>query len=372
MRDHVFKPAGMNHTFIGNDLQPLPNLVSSYVRGYEGKWRNQNRRSDWGWWRGSGAVITTVDDMLQWDIALREEKVLSREWLEKAWTAYTLNNGEHVQYGYGWDINTYNNTRIVSHSGGIYGFATQSVHVPEKKLYILYVDFFTADPNIIPRRILSRMLNEPRWTSAPKGDANMADYTGAYQLHHMGSRLISKITDKPIYIKFTTSGDTLYVQQPLAERTFLRPAGKDRFLPGRTEDNMYVFNRDSKGNIVSMNVVPFLFGGAVSGRPNKKVAAQMIPTVVTITIDSTILKKYAGTYYRPEADEYFFILAQGNKLFGSALGSPQKFELLPVSEHKFVRKGVEGYTVNFKNDNQGLPVLTTSGFNDREFKKVDD
>jgi CubicO group peptidase (beta-lactamase class C family) len=225
MRDHVFKPAGMSHTFIGQDLQSFNNLVSSYARGYEGKWRNANRQSDWEWARGAGTVITTASDMLQWDIALREEKILSNEWLQKAWTPYTLKNGERIQYGYGWDLNTYNNTRIVSHSGGIYGFATQSVHVPEKNLYILYVDFFTADPNSLPKKILARLLNEQRWTSTPKTDANpnLSDYVGAYQLHHLGSRLVSKITDQPVYVKFTTSGDTLYVQQPLAERSFLRP-----------------------------------------------------------------------------------------------------------------------------------------------------
>jgi hypothetical protein len=37
-----------------------------------------------------------------------------------------------------------------------------------------------------------------------------------------------------------------------------------------------------------------------------------------------------------------------------------------------VRKGVEGYTVTFKNDNKGLPVLIISGLSDRDFKKVDD
>src|SRR5215212_2733631 len=31
MRDHVFKPAGMSHTYIARDLQPLNNVVTSYT-----------------------------------------------------------------------------------------------------------------------------------------------------------------------------------------------------------------------------------------------------------------------------------------------------------------------------------------------------
>ena len=372
MRDNIFKPAGMSHTFIGQDLKPFNNVVSSYVRGYEGKWRNLNKQNDWGWARGAGTIITTLDDMWQWDIALREEKVLPHEWLEKAWTPYTLKNGERINYGYAWDVNTYNNFKIVSHSGGINGFATQSVHVPEKKLYVFFADFYASDPNGIPKKIAARLLNIPRWAPSPKEDISLAEYTGAYQLHHQGSRLMTKITDKPVYVRFTTSGDTLFVQQPLAEKTFLRPAGKDRFLPGRSEESIYVFNRDTRGNIVSMSQIPFLFGGANANRPNKKVTVAEKPPITIVTVDSVVLKKYAGSYYRPETDEYLFVIAQGNKLYGSIWNTPQRFELLPVSNNKFVRKGVDDYSVTFKNDGKGFPILTVSGLRNRDYRKVHD
>jgi len=372
MKNHVFSPAGMSHTFIGQDLQPFNNVVSSYARGYEGKWRNLNRLNDWGWARGAGTIITTLDDMLQWDIALREEKVLPHEWLDKAWTPYTLKNGVRIDYGYGWDINTYNNIKIISHSGGINGFAAQTVHVPEKKLYVFFADFYASDPASIPKKIISRILIIPRWTPSPKGDTKSSEYTGYYQLHHQGSRLVKKITDKPVYIRFTSSGDTLFVQQPLSEKTFLRPAGKDRFLPGRSEETMFIFNRDANGNIVSMNQVPFLFGGANSGRPNLKVTIAEKPPMVIVPVDSAVLKRYAGTYYRPETDEYLFIIAQGNKLYGSIWNTAQRFELLHTGNNKFIRKGVDDYSVTFKNDSKGFPILTVSGLRNRDYRKVHD
>jgi len=372
MADHIFKPAGMSHTFIGQDLRPFNNVVSSYTRGYEGKWRNLGRQNDWSWARGAGTIITTLEDMLQWDIALREEKVLPREWLEKAWTPYRLQNGEQVNYGYGWDVNTYNNLKIISHSGGISGFATQSVHVPEKRLYVLFVDCYASDPNSIPKKIIARLLNIPRWVPSPKGDTSFSEYTGAYQLHHQGSRLMKKITDKPVYVKFITSGDTLFVQPPLVEKVFLRPAGKDRFLPGRSEESVYIFNRDEKGNIVSMNQIPFLFGGPTANRPNKRVNVAEKAPIVVKAVDPAVLKNYSGSYYRPETDEYLFVIAQGNRLYGSIWNTSQKFELLPVSNNKFIRKGVDDYSVTFKMDSKGFPMLTVSGLTDRDFRKVHD
>jgi CubicO group peptidase (beta-lactamase class C family) len=371
MQNHVFIPAGMSHTLIAQNLLPFNNLVSSYARGYQGTWRNLNNLNDWGWARGAGTVFSTADDMLQWDIALREHKILPQELLEKAWTPYILKNGERINYGYAWDVNLNKGIRIISHSGGINGFATQSVHVPEKNIYVFFVDFYSSDPGSIPRKIVARLLDIPRWVPTSKAEAPLSDYAGAYQLHHQGSRLMSKITDKPVYMRFTTSGDSLFVQQQLAEKTFVRPAGKDRFLPARSEESIFIFNRDAKGNVVSMNQIPFVFGGSNAERPNKKIQITDKPPIAVVALDSAVLKKYAGTYYKPDTDEYLFVIAQGNKLFGS-IWNTSRFELLGVSNNKFVRKGIEDYTVTFKNDSSGFPVLTVSGLRDREFKKVRD
>jgi hypothetical protein len=308
--------------------------------------------------------------MMQWDIALREGKLLSNELLQKAWTPYTLKNGSHINYGYGWDVNNFDGTRIISHSGSVYGFATESVHVPDKKLYVFFANFYNSDPTILPKRIVTKLLNIQPWKPA-KTDSPVSDYAGVYRLHHQGTKLIAK--EKPSYMKFTTSGDTLFVQQPLAEKTFLRPAGKDRFIFARSADGMFIFNRDTKGNVVSMNTIPFLYGGPPNDIPNMKLtlAVKPVPQPKIVDVDSSILKNYAGTYYRPETDEYFFVELRGNKLSGQGLTSPQPFELSPVSNNKFVRMGVEDYSVTFKNDSMGLLVLVISGAGDREFKKVD-
>jgi CubicO group peptidase (beta-lactamase class C family) len=372
MVNNVFKPADMSQTFIAQDLKPLQNVVSSYTRGYEGKWRNMARDNTWEWSRGAGSVITTLTDMLKWDIALREEKVLPKEWLEKAWTPYRLKNGEQVQYGFGWDVNMTGNIRIISHSGGTMGFAAQSVHVPEKNIYVFFVDFYASDPNNIPKKILARMLNIQGWSATAKAEADLSEYTGNYRLQHQGSRLMKRITDIPVYLTFTSSGDTLFVQVPLAEKIFLRPAGKDRFLPGRSENTLYSFNRDSKGKVISINVKPFLFGGPVADRPMMKEKVADKPPLKIVNVDSAVLKKYAGSYYRPESDEYLFITAQGNKLYGSLWNTSQRFELLPLANNKFVRKGVEMYTITFNNDGKGFPVIIVSGLRDREFRKVRD
>ncbi len=84
---------------------------------------------------GDDYVFTNIFDMLRWDRALREGKVLTLEEQELMYTPAKLNNGEDavydeyagmtVGYGFGWGTGRDRELgRIVSHSGGMPGVAT--------------------------------------------------------------------------------------------------------------------------------------------------------------------------------------------------------------------------------------------------------
>ena len=80
---------------------------------------------------GCDYLYTTVFDMLAWDRALREEKVLTREEQKVMFTPVRLNNGEVFAdedgegYGFGWGIvNDDEHGLIVGHSGGMPGLGT--------------------------------------------------------------------------------------------------------------------------------------------------------------------------------------------------------------------------------------------------------
>ncbi|MBQ1391792.1 MAG: beta-lactamase family protein [Firmicutes bacterium] len=83
---------------------------------------------------GDGIVHTNIFDLLAWDRALREEKLLTREEQELMYTPGKLNNGEIGKiedwgnengYGFGWEIATDPDLgRLVWHSGGWPGYET--------------------------------------------------------------------------------------------------------------------------------------------------------------------------------------------------------------------------------------------------------
>jgi hypothetical protein len=224
----------------------------------------------------------------------------------------------------------------------------------------------------VPRKLLSRLLNIPAPAPKRQTNQNLSDYAGSYLMNYGGSRLTHQFSDFTVYATLTTSGDTLFLRQPMGEKTFLRPAGKDSFLLSGSENTIYVFNRGKDGKVSSMTIHAFLFGGGATEVENKKVSVPIKPDEKIVSLPLETLKKYAGTYYNTMDDGYLFIVMDGDKLFGHRVNATPKFELLPTSHNTFVRKGVEEFKIRFKENKEGMIILTASAFRDTDYRKISD
>ena len=75
--------------------------------------------------RGDGGVYSTLEDLYKWNQALVKHTIISKDFLDEAWTPAKLNNGELTDYGFGWFIDSKEDEpKVVNHSGGWVGFAT--------------------------------------------------------------------------------------------------------------------------------------------------------------------------------------------------------------------------------------------------------
>lgn len=75
--------------------------------------------------QGDGAMSSNVHDLLAFDRALKERKLVNGPSLEQAYAPVRLNNGETFDYGFGWFVEDKDGKgRIVSHSGGWPGYAS--------------------------------------------------------------------------------------------------------------------------------------------------------------------------------------------------------------------------------------------------------
>jgi len=121
LRDHIYQPAGMVNTDAYDKDIPLSNRATGYKKE-EGQWRSIpfTRVLKGG---PSGGSLSTVEDLLKFDIALRTHKLLGPDFTEMVVTVKPDINSPF--YGYGFFVSEGNAGRIASHGGDGTGISSQ-------------------------------------------------------------------------------------------------------------------------------------------------------------------------------------------------------------------------------------------------------
>jgi len=144
LKKNIFEPAGMKDSGIYHtrrDGRPSDRFARNMVLTEDGYVPSDVSEGTAPYVIGSDGLngcdylYTTIFDMLAWDRALREEKVLTLEEQRIMYTPVKLNSGEDYAdedgegYGFGWGIvNDEKHGLIVSHSGGMPGLETWFEH----------------------------------------------------------------------------------------------------------------------------------------------------------------------------------------------------------------------------------------------------
>ena len=136
LREHVWGPAGMNSTGFEHPLDIVPHRARQYRRAGSGGVRNAPYADLSVKWAGGG-VISTVEELARFHIALDEGRLLKPETLALMYTPATLNDGTKTSYGLGWMIDTDQKGRVwISHSGGATGGTTYLLRDPKRRLAV--------------------------------------------------------------------------------------------------------------------------------------------------------------------------------------------------------------------------------------------
>jgi len=155
LKTNIFGPAGMKDSGIFHtrrDGRPSDRFARNMVLEDDGSYVPSDLSEGTASYvvgsdglNGCDYLYTTLYDMLAWDRALREEKVLTLGEQRTMYTPVKLNSGEDYAgedgegYGFGWGIvNDGEHGLIVSHSGGMPGLETWFEHfVDEDRTLII-------------------------------------------------------------------------------------------------------------------------------------------------------------------------------------------------------------------------------------------
>lgn len=241
LEKNVFARAGLKHTFYG-DVAPI---IAGRVPGYgrDGKGFVNARYLSMTLPYAAGALLSTVDDLARWNAALAAGKVVDRRLLDQAWTSYKLTDGEETGYGFGWNIGALSGERVIEHGGGINGYASFALWMPDRDVYVAVLSNLESpqqDPEYVASLLALQAIGKP-WS--PKAiamtPAELAAYTGVYRVDEKTTRTL------------TVEDGQLHSQRSGGSRLTLLPVGKDSFVFEESFTRM-TFERDAAGKIVAM------------------------------------------------------------------------------------------------------------------------
>lgn len=316
---NIFATLGMKHSYYDNTARLIPRRVSGYTKTAEG-YRNAAYLS-MSQPFAAGSLMSSVDDLALWDAALYTENLVKQESLKRAWTSGLLNNGKPTHYGYGWQMSSYEGRALVEHSGGINGFATDAIRVPDDRVFVaILTNRDWMSPGWVAFKVAAIAIGKPyQQPIAIKLPPNTLDqYVGVYQLSEKEDVIIQR------------EGEKLVASFPGGGKAELSPSSETEFFIADSRNRLR-FTRS--GGAVTAFV---LHDRYETDQEAKKTDKPLPAGRKEVAVDSAIYNGYVGEY-EITPSLIMVISKEGDRLMAQATGQP-KLQLFAESQTKFFVK----------------------------------
>ncbi len=370
LRERIFDPLGMNDSGYDHHAAILKKRAAGYE--HEGLDLINAPYLDMSLPYAAGSLYSTVEDLFKWDRALYTEAVLPDSLKEKMFTPYVND------YGYGWNVReqpvgvTGRTTKLISHGGGINGFNTAIVRVPDGERLIVLLNntggtdlrsmglgilaILYGEPAIPPKKPISTELMEVirekdvaaalahyRRMKAERPD----DFDfGERELNTLGYALLRSGDAEGAVAVFERNVEAF----PEASNPY-DSLGEAYMEAGRTDEAIAAYlktlalnpdNDNARDRLRRMGVPEDRIPG-----PERPAGPELAPEV---------LERYVGRY---ELQPGFVIAVtrEGTQLFAQGTGQP-RVEIFPSSETTFYLNVVEA-RVTFHTDGDGPATSLT-------------
>lgn len=339
LRQTFFEPLGMTNTGVHRAVAPLDHEAL----GYQFAGAGFTRALNWDMSRagGAGILYSTVEDLYRWNEAVFNGKVLDQASLKAAFTPVkTADNQEETPtdgYGYGWAINHLRGTLEISHNGGLQGFSSSLVRLPEQRFTVTALANALpgapgADPGQLAHLVAEIYLGEklqPR-----SAGATVALSTNALEA------LVGRYDYGNGVLTVTRQGTHLYAQLSGQERFEIFPKSENNFF-WKVVDAQVTFVKDPAGHVTK----------AVHHQGGVTFSAPRLEDLAPAKISPADYDALIGKYDYGQGKATLTVTREGEHLFAQLSGQP-KFEIFPKSPTEFYWKVVNAQ-VTFVKDTSG-------------------
>lgn len=350
IQKNIFNKLGMKHSHYANSYKIISNRANGYQL-YEGNYENPEYMSSTIPY-AAGSLMSTVDDMFLWNKAIQNNTLISEESKQMAFTNQKLTNGKHTHYGYGWAINELAGMATLEHPGGINGFSTSGIYIPDKQIYAIVLTNLDdgKGPEYHNLKAVSTLLGKPipDTESIQLSERQFKKWIGAYQFEEV-TRFI------------TFDNGMLYSRREGGRPIKLIPLTENKF---RFEDSFatYKFSiKDGKKQVLYADRIKKSIGTETDKRP--------VSERESITLTQEILISYAGVYELQPSFQ-IEIERQNDSIFAKATGQVP-VQLFAETTNRFFIKEIDAQVVFNLDTNGTVKSLTFSqGGRKMEGKKI--
>lgn len=286
----------------------------------------------------AGSLVSTVDDLAKWDAAINAGKLLKPTIWKQAFSPYTLTNGSKTSYGYGWQVRKLQGSDALAHSGGINGFVSMGIHVPEPKIYVAMLSNRSggggATPTFLAEKIAAIAMGKPYKDLQPitLDNAALDKHIGIYQIDDKTTRTI------------TREGNQLFIQRTGGSKGAIVPGSATEFFMPNSFAT-YTFEVDAAGETTHL-VVNQASGTDKSARISK------VPPAApkSVAMSATAFDQYVGVY--SITPTVTLTISRNEDKFFAQLTGQGPLEILAEAEDKFFVTRVEA-KIQFARDAAG-------------------
>jgi D-alanyl-D-alanine carboxypeptidase len=186
LNENLFKPNGLSATTYCDTRRIIPHRAQGYQRGRGGLENSDFISMELPY--AAGSLCSTVGDLVAWSVKLNRGGIVTPASFALMTTPVTLTSGRPMPYGFGLMPDTIAGHRVIQHGGGINGFISHVMYLPQDSLAIVVLSNSSPAPseptaNAIARVVIGAPPIAPtKPKDLPLPAAERAQYVGNYTL----------------------------------------------------------------------------------------------------------------------------------------------------------------------------------------------
>ena len=180
VEERIFDALGMDDSHYCSETEIHPGKVNGYEAGPDGLQHKGFIVHNVPY--AAGSLCSSAADMATWLTALHSGEVLSEDAYQQLITPGDLNDGTQIRYGLGIALTPILGHRAIHHGGGIPGFLTQTLYLPDEDLAVsvLVNTAGPPGPDALANEIVEIMVGD-RTPEASTFEGDLSAMAGTYR-----------------------------------------------------------------------------------------------------------------------------------------------------------------------------------------------